>query len=320
MSNNIPAWQFNTIPGNAVQGSILLTRRDIGNPPFNQSDFTWYPMEDVVGIANIKLEYDQSSNYFKLYKAKGHINNKKKWTYEWEFVGEWKDIGFTPTEAQLIAMNSGIDGIKVEQIELNKEAINQLNSSKADKATTYDKTEVDTLLTNKQDKIEDTTEQTITDNDYLSDLNNTANKRYSISAIWNYIKGKITQIYYPIGSVVFNMGTNPSTNYGGTWELLADGTKALYLDSTAGTIINEELPNIKGEIGNMFIKGDRRTFTKSGALDFENSNNNYGGTTSQSGTVLIGIKFNAYNSNSVYKDNGKVRAEGITICAWKRTA
>ena len=116
------------------------------------------------------------------------------------------------------------------------------------------------------------------------------------------------------------MGTNPSTNYGGTWELLADGTKALYLDSTAGTIINEELPNIKGKIGNMFIKGDRRTFTKSGALDFENSNNNYGGTTSQSGTVLIGIKFNAYNSNSVYKDNGKVRAEGITICAWKRTA
>lgn len=318
MSNNIPAWQFNTIPGNAVQGSILLTRRDIGNPPFNQSDFTWYPMEDVVGTADIKLEYDQSSNYFKLYKAKGHINNKKKWTYEWEFVGEWKDIGFTPTEAQLIAMNSGIDGYKVEQIELNKEAINQLNSSKADKATTYDKTEVDTLLTNKQDKIEDTTEQTITDNDYLSDLNGTSNKRYGVAAIWNFIKGKITQIYYPIGSVVFNMGTNPSTNYGGTWELLADGTKALYLDSTAGTTVNEELPNIKFDMSGLRFRA-LSDFSASGAITI-NYITQAIGCSGSTNRAITGIHFNANKGNSVYKDNGHVKAEGITICAWKRTA
>lgn len=318
MSNNVPAWQFNTIPGNAVQGSILLTRRDIGNPPFNQSDFTWYPMEDVVGVANIKLEYDQSSKYFKLYKAIGHVNNKKKWTYEWEFIGEWKDIGFTPTDAQLIAMNSGIDGYKVEQIELNKEDIAELKQNKANISDVYSKTETDTLLANKQDNITDTQEQTITDNDYLSDLNGIINKRYGISALWNYIKGKITQIYYPIGSVVLNMGTNPGASFGGTWELLANGTKALYLDSTAGTTINEELPNIKFDMEGLRLRA-LSSYSTRGAIATQHITKAIGcsGATNR---VITQLHLNANKYNSVYKDNGKVRAEGITICAWKRTA
>lgn len=89
MAENMFNWQFNTIPGNANQGAILLTRNDLGQPPFNQSDFIWKAMEDVIGTADIKLEYDESTNIYTLSKAKGHQDNEGNWTYEWEVVGTW---------------------------------------------------------------------------------------------------------------------------------------------------------------------------------------------------------------------------------------
>ncbi len=86
---NIFDWQYNTIPGNANQGAILTTRNNITNPPFNQSDFIWKAMEDVIGVANIKLEYDEVLNKYTLYKAKGHLNNNNEWSYNWYVVGTW---------------------------------------------------------------------------------------------------------------------------------------------------------------------------------------------------------------------------------------
>ena len=146
-----------------------------------------------------------------------------------------------------------------------------------------------------------------------------AQQIWTFARVWNYIKGKITSVYYPIGTVVFNTGTNPSSAFGGTWELYATGTKALYLDATAGTTINEELPNIKGSYN---FENLSKATTFSGAFNDSTVNSsgqrdiNYGSGNQNWGT----INFNANKSNSVYKDNGKVRAEGITICAWKRTA
>lgn len=360
----IPNWQFNVVPGNAVKSSILLTRHSIGEPPFNQSDFIWKPMEEVVGTADIKLEFEPENQVYQLYKAVGHINpDTSQWEKEWIFVGSWMkaEEGWTPTPTQLSAMNSGIDSIKVQQIETNREniiyldthkanlsdvyvkqVVDTLLNAKANKVETYTKNEVDTLLNNKidvgvcytkqeidalllnkQDSIEDhVAGSPPTDNDFLSDLDGTYNKRWTFGNIWLWIKGKITQVFYPIGSVVFNMGTNPSNNYGGTWELLADGTKALYLDSTAGTTINEELPNIKGKIQDVNFRGSSaQAISKSGALsESVKSNGNAIGCGTPHGDVVKSIVFNASKSNSTYKDNGKVRAEGITICAWKRTA
>lgn len=88
-NDNVPAWQFNVIPGNANQGAILTTTKPLTNPPFKQSDFIWKAMEDIIGIANIKLEYNEEDNIFSLYKAIGHLDNEGNWDYQWELVGQW---------------------------------------------------------------------------------------------------------------------------------------------------------------------------------------------------------------------------------------
>lgn len=117
--------------------------------------------------------------------------------------------GFTPTSAQLTAMNSGIDAEKVAQIATNatnissidsdidtiNDTITDLQTDKADKSDTYTKTEVDTALADKQDEIEDSIQaSTPTDNDYISDLNGTTNKRWILGNFWDWIKSKVLGI------------------------------------------------------------------------------------------------------------------------------
>ena len=99
VKENVPAWQFNVIPGNANQGAILITRNVIGNPPFTQDDFIWIAMEDIIGTADIKLEYDEVANEYKLYKANGHRDNEGNWNYNWELVGTWEPISDDVAEA-----------------------------------------------------------------------------------------------------------------------------------------------------------------------------------------------------------------------------
>lgn len=89
MAENMFNWQFNTIPGLANQGAILMTKNDITEPPFQQSDFIWKAMEDVIGVANVKFEYDEVNNKYHIYKAKGHQNNQGQWSYSWEEYGTW---------------------------------------------------------------------------------------------------------------------------------------------------------------------------------------------------------------------------------------
>lgn len=172
---------------------------------------------------------------------------------------------------------------------------------------------------------EDKSSEELTDNSQLSltDLTNSKNKLFKLSQIWDYIKGKATQFIYPIGSVKFNNGSyNPQDIYGGTWSLYANGTQALYLDETAGTTINEELPNIKGNIQDVNFRGSSaQSITKFGALSKSTKTNGSAiGCGTPNGDVIKSIVFNASDSSAVYKDNGKVRADGITICAWIRTA
>jgi len=96
---NVPAWQFNVIPGNANQGAILTTTKPLTNPPFKQGDFIWKPMEDIIGTADIKLEYSEEDNIYSLYKAKGHLDNEGSWSYQWELVGQWEPITEEVAEA-----------------------------------------------------------------------------------------------------------------------------------------------------------------------------------------------------------------------------
>lgn len=100
VNENVPAWQFNTIPGIANQGAILMTRSNIGNPPFNQSDFVWNAMEDIIGTANVKMEYSEPENKYRLYKAKGHRDEEGEWSYEWTKIGEFDAL--TPETVEML--------------------------------------------------------------------------------------------------------------------------------------------------------------------------------------------------------------------------
>lgn len=95
----IPDWQFNTIPGNANQGSILMTRNVLTEPPLSLDDLIWIEMKDVIGTADVKLEYSEEENKYILYKAKGHRENNGEWIKDWIFVGSWEPITEEVAEA-----------------------------------------------------------------------------------------------------------------------------------------------------------------------------------------------------------------------------
>lgn len=92
INQSIPEWQHPVLPGQAVQGSILFTTTDFTNPPQSQSNFIWMAMEDIIGVANVRVDYDDKENLFTLYKAKGHLDNNGEWHYEWEAVISWNGI------------------------------------------------------------------------------------------------------------------------------------------------------------------------------------------------------------------------------------
>lgn len=133
----------------------------------------------------------------------------------------------------------------------------------------------------------------------------------------------LVNIIYPVGSIIINRGTNPGTYLSGTtWTLYANDYKVLYAHSTAGTAVGEELPNIKGSFSmSGGSQGHPEVTSKSGAFTTTNptSNLSYPQPVGSSGGART-VNFSAAKSNSVYKDNGKVRAEGITACYWVRIA
>lgn len=112
MNNNIfegdnvsklpPGWSHPVLPPNAMQGSLLFVINNFVEPPQSSGNFRWVLMEDLIGVANMKLEYNEEKSIYTLSKAKGHLNNDGNWVYEYEPVGEWVSI----TEAVKEALES----------------------------------------------------------------------------------------------------------------------------------------------------------------------------------------------------------------------
>lgn len=130
----------------------------------------------------------------------------------------------------------------------------------------------------------------------------------------------LVDFFYPIGTIITNNGTNPSDIYSGTtWERYITGTQVLYGADAAGTTISEELPNITGTAGGVVTYSTVGT----GSGVFYNSPSEGARSVNQNTSGGMGfttLKFSARNSSNVYKDNGKVRPAGKTVCYWIRTA
>lgn len=94
-----PQWQHPVLPGNFVQGSLLLTVNEGIEPPQDMSNFRWLPMERIIGTADVKLEYNETTNLYTIFKAKGHLKNDDEWTYEYTPVGSFAGISEEVQEA-----------------------------------------------------------------------------------------------------------------------------------------------------------------------------------------------------------------------------
>lgn len=127
---------------------------------------------------------------------------------------------------------------------------------------------------------------------------------------------------YPKGSVYITYEyKNPSTFIGGEWELIGgeDADKNYYpafaiATDSAGTTINESLPNITGK----FTAYDYAGGWHEGATSTRQTLNpsaNAGG----SETPWIGYTFNASTSNSTYQDGAQVNVNAIKLFHWRRT-
>ena len=92
ISNIDPGWSHPVLPGHAVQGSLLLTRSDFVNPPQSSDMFIWKPMEDIVGIHDIRFKYYESDNTYHFYKTYGHLNNNDEWIEDVYDIGHFNAL------------------------------------------------------------------------------------------------------------------------------------------------------------------------------------------------------------------------------------
>ena len=90
-----PNWTHPTIPGQAVQGSLLFTTTDFVEPPQSSNVMKWIPMEDIVGLGNVKSEYDEKTDTITLYKTRQHLNSDGEYEYDWV---AWATIQNLPEE------------------------------------------------------------------------------------------------------------------------------------------------------------------------------------------------------------------------------
>jgi len=203
----------------------------------------------------------------------------------WFFLNDnWEDFGTTEINLENYYTKSEVNellDLKVDketgkvliptedlaQITTNKNDIADLDSEKVDKETgkslvsdtditqiTTNKTDIADLKTDKQDKITDSTLSSISDSTTVSSVSASSktNKTFALSALWNYIKGKIT---------------------GGASTILESdltASKALVSNSNGKVAVAEvtsnELAHLKGVANDLKLE----TFTGNNAYSFTN--------------------------------------------------
>ena len=134
----------------------------------------------------------------------------------------------------------------------------------------------------------------------------------------------IFDLVYPVGTIyqttALSAATQVAAKFGGTWEALNNN---YFLVNTtngdAGTLVNEQLPNITGKF-NTAVWDDRNTMPRDGAFIGSGKSSIY--MSNRSYQVFSGYKIamNAHSSNSIYTDNGVVRPNSLQVYMYKRVA
>ena len=166
--------------------------------------------------------------------------------------------------------------------------------------------------------------------------NPVANSAITVAMDEKMDKQSFINSLYPKGSIyITESNTNPSTFIGGTWELIGgeDADKNYYpafaiATDSAGTTINESLPNIKAnaDADYWYINSAKA----SGAFSHYATGTAHWGDSS--GNYPYGVKFDASKGQtnadgttyvpqtaSTYQDGAQVNVEAIKLFFWKRT-
>ena len=159
----------------------------------------------------------------------------------------------------------------IAQITTNKNDIVSLGNEKVDKEVgkslvsdtdiaqiSTNKTNIATLQNNKQDKISDSTLDSVSDSTTVSSVDAAAktNKTFTLSALWNYIKGKIT------GGASTILTSNLTTNR----ALVSNSNGKVGVSAVTST----ELGKLSGVTNTLKLE----TFTGNNAFTFTNADTN----------------------------------------------
>ena len=138
------------------------------------------------------------------------------------------------------------------------------------------------------------------------------------------IKSKILDSAYPVGSIYLSLNAvNPSSLFGGSWELVGGGMCLWGSNSAhiAGSIISAGLPNITGS----FLSVDKNYYMAAGTeasgafTDADVGKASYIGTSSWTGQRGNGFTLDASRSSSIYGKSSTVQPPAFVVNIWKRT-
>lgn len=323
------------------------------------SQSTWYN----IGTTEIDL-----SNYYTKTEADNRFN--KKLSYGGRLVGiidttefSQVELGFdrvTPIPASAIwnytknKMNGAVSTIVDQNLYTNRALIS--NSEGKVMYSGISTTELNTLEgieSNIQDQL-DEKQDILVDGPDLADINdNTGFTHFEVAdktalqirglSLWNYIKSKLLDTIYPVGSIYITMSLdNPGTLFGGTWEriqdrfLLATGSTYNVVNSTGGastvTLTRANLPNVSvttssaGETKIDTLDGAKRFTYKGGGVDnkwgleygrkelYESASVGKGLKTANSHTHSFNL------NNDVTQTAVNKMPPYVTVNVWKRTA
>ena len=180
-------------------------------------------------------EYSSTSTYSigelviynnKLYKANQDITTAEAFN-----SSHW-------TEVTLL---SDVNEIK-SVVNNNADNLNNLNDvidAKANTSDVYTKTELDTKINAKQDKLSAGNNITIANNTISAKDTTYSTATSSIDGLMSKTdKSKLDNIFksiYPVGSIYMSVNsTNPSTLFGGTWTRIANGRTLIGVDENNG--------------------------------------------------------------------------------------
>lgn len=183
----------------------------------------------------------------------------------------------------------------------------------------------DVDLTDYQTKLSAQSVLTVTESTKLSGLDLTTHKSmdFTVDLLTQYVANK----FFPVGSLYTTASSdNPNTILGvGTWEIVATNRVLWGVDAstTAGTELEEQLPNMKGTLGGVVTYNKSSTTgVGTGVFSQSKGESSNPSVNQQSGATMGFTKFdfNAFYSSPTYKDNATVRPAAYTVHIWKRTA